>query len=180
MNRVEDNQAELMAALQSKPGAAVEVLTIEMVDRMNERDFEALVGWLYGAGGDSYVLLPLTRDAGVDVIARQGMSYKLVQVKHSIRGMDVPDSAIDQVLAGANFYQQHIQGSFQMIVFSNARGCAALRDKAMRIGGVHLVLRNELNDLLMRHRPTLSDVVVAGAKRTATCKEGIRLITSLM
>ena len=172
----DQNQAAVIKALQGDSPGAPEVLTLETVDRMSERDFEALAGWLSGAAGDRFVLMPLTRDAGVDVIARQGMTYKFIQVKHSRRGVDVPESAIDQVLAGANFYQQHIHGSFQMIVFSNARGSGALKAKAIRSGGVQLILRPELEDLLRRHRPTMSDVVRAASNRVATSLEGVRLI----
>ncbi len=170
------NQAELIAKLQGEQSGTSAALSIESVDRMSERDFEALAGWLWEAAGDRTVLMPLTRDAGVDVIARQGMTYKFIQVKHSRSGTDVPESAIDQVLAGANFYQQHIHGSFQIIVFSNARGTGALRDRAMRSGGVQLVLRAELDTLLQRHSPTMSDVVMAAANRAPTSLEGVRRI----
>lgn len=171
------NQSELFATLQGGQSGASAALSLETVDRMSERDFEALAGWLWEAAGDRTVLMPLTRDAGVDVIARQGMTYKLIQVKHSRSGTDVPESAIDQVLAGANFYQQHIHGSFQMIVFSNARGNGVLMEKAMRSGGVQLVLRADLEELLRRHRPTISDVVMASASRASTSREGVRRIT---
>jgi superfamily II DNA or RNA helicase len=171
------NQAELLATLQGEQTGESPALTIETVDRMSERDFEALAGWLWEAEGDRTVLMPLTRDAGVDVIARQGMTYKFIQVKHSRSGNDVPESAIDQVLAGANFYQQHIHGSFQMIVFSNARGTGALLERAMRSGGVQLVLRPQLEALLRQHQPTMAQVVMSAAKRVNSSLDGVRYIT---
>jgi len=171
------NGSDLFGEVHGGQSREVPSLSIADIDRMNERDFEALAGWLWEAAGDRTVLMPLTRDAGGDVIARQGMAYKLIQVKHSRNAIEVRESAIDEVLAAANFYQQYINGSFQMIVFSNARSNGVLREKAMRSGGVQLVLRSDLEELLRRHRPTLSDVVMATAKRAPTSLEAIRRIT---
>ncbi len=98
-------------------------LTIEDVDKLEPRFFEAFVAALFDKQGYYVVLTPYSGDKGADVIARphgnetEGL---LIQAKHRRQAGGKADRhAVDEILAAKPFYEEKYGATFQLAVITN-------------------------------------------------------------
>lgn len=98
-------------------------LTIEDVDKLEPRFFEAFVAALFDKQGYYVVLTPYSGDKGADVIARpRGNETKglLIQAKHRRQASGKADKhAVDEILAAKPFYGEKYGATFQLAVITN-------------------------------------------------------------
>ena len=98
-------------------------LTIEDVDKLEPRFFEAFVAALFDKQGYYVVLTPYSGDKGADVIARQHGNEAggvLIQAKHRRQAGGKADRhAVDEILAAKPFYGEKYGATFQLAVITN-------------------------------------------------------------
>ena len=97
-------------------------LTIEDVDKLEPRFFEAFVAALFNKQGYYVVLTPHSGDKGADVIARQRGSETggmLIQAKHRQEGGKSGHQAVDEILKAKPFYDEEHGTTFQLAVITN-------------------------------------------------------------
>ena len=127
-------------------GAEAKPLTIDDVDRMTSRYFEAYVAALWARQGFSQVTLtPPAGDGGVDVIALNGPSGELVQCKSSSRsGAELGWEAIKDVVTGEAAFRTRYAGvTFAKVCVTNQYFNGGAREQAVH-NQVRLVSREEL------------------------------------
>ncbi len=115
-------------------------LLIHDIDGMSGYEFEAFVGQLYEKMGYSVEQTPLSNDQGADLIISKYGEKTAVQVKNYTS--NVPNSAVQQVVAAKNYY-----GCSSCSVVTNSyftKSAIELADA----NGVKLVDRDELNYLI--------------------------------
>lgn len=118
-------------------------LSVHNVDVMNGYKFEAFVGQLYEKMGYSVEQTPLSNDQGADLIISKYGERTAVQVKNYTS--NVPNSAVQQVVAAKNYY-----GCSSCSVVTNSyftKSAIELADA----NGVKLVNRDELNYLINQY-----------------------------
>jgi superfamily II DNA or RNA helicase len=134
-------------------------LSLDDVDRMNPRIFEALTAVLWARRGFSRVdLTPTSNDRGVDVVALDGHRGELVQCKLSGReGAQLGWEAIKDVVTGEAGYRTQYPGvQFSKVCFTNQGFNAIAREQATH-NAVELVDRVRLAKML-EEPVTLDDV----------------------
>ncbi len=97
-------------------------LTIEDVDKLEPRFFEAFVAALFDKQGYYVVLTPYSGDKGADVVACQreeGIDGLLIQAKHRQVDGKSGREAIDEVLAAKPSYEKEYGTTFQLAVITN-------------------------------------------------------------
>ena len=98
-------------------------LTIEDVDKLEPRFFEAFVAALFNKQGYYVVLTPYSGDKGADVIARPRENETeglLIQAKHRRQAGGKADRhAVDEILAAKPFYEEKYGTTFQLAVITN-------------------------------------------------------------
>ena len=97
-------------------------LTIEDVDKLEPRFFEAFVAALFKKQGYYVVLTPYSGDKGADVVARQRGNETgglLIQAKHRQEGGKSGRDAVDEILAAKPFYEKEYGTIFQPAVITN-------------------------------------------------------------
>ena len=98
-------------------------LTIEDIDKLEPRFFEAFVAALFDKQGYYVVLTPYSGDKGADVIARQRRNEAggiLIQAKHRRQaGGKSGRHAVDEILAAKPFYEEKYGTTFQLAVITN-------------------------------------------------------------
>lgn len=115
---------EILEQLQSIPvnNENNSSLTIEDVDKLEPKFFEAFVAALLNKQGYYVVLTPYSGDKGADVVARQRGNKTgglLIQAKHRQAGGKPDRKAIDEVLAAKPFYEEEYGTTFQLAVITN-------------------------------------------------------------
>ena len=97
-------------------------LTIEDVDKLEPRFFEAFVAALFDKQGYYVVLTPHSGDKGADVVARQRGNKTgglLIQAKHRQTGGKSDRKAVEEVLAAKSYYEKEYGTTFQLAVITN-------------------------------------------------------------
>ena len=97
-------------------------LTIEDVDKLEPRFFEAFVAALFKKQGYYVILTPYSGDKGADVVARQRGNETgglLMQAKHRQEGGKSGRDAVDEILAAKPFYEKEYGTIFQPAVITN-------------------------------------------------------------
>ena len=97
-------------------------LTIEDIDKLEPRFFEAFVAALFDKQGYYVVLTPYSGDKGADVVARQRGKETgglLIQAKHRQEGGKANKHAVDEVLAAKSFYEKEYRVPFQLAIITN-------------------------------------------------------------
>ena len=97
-------------------------LTIEDVDKLEPRFFEAFVAALFDKQGYYVVLTPYSGDKGVDVVARQRGNKTgglLIQAKHRRKTGKPGRDAVHEILAAKPFYEKEYGTTFQPAVITN-------------------------------------------------------------
>ena len=97
-------------------------LTIEDVDRLEPRFFEAFVAALFDRKGYRVSLTPYSGDKGADVIAHshQGeTSGLLIQVKQRQEEGKPGSDAVNEIIAAKPFYEEKYGTTFQPMVITN-------------------------------------------------------------
>ena len=142
-------------------GGMTTPLTLDDVDRMAPRYFEAYVATLWTRlGFDHVTLTPTAGDGGVDVIGmRSNGSSELVQCKSSSRaGVELGWEAIKDVVTGEAAFRVRYPGvAFQKACVTNQFFNGNSRQQAA-LNGVRLIDRTELALLVERHPVRLVDV----------------------
>ena len=115
---------EILEQLQSIPVSSENnsPLTIEDVDKLEPRFFEALVAALFDKQGYYVVLTPHSGDKGADVVARQRGNKTgglLIQAKHRQAGGKSDRKAVEEVLAAKSYYEKEHGTTFQLAVITN-------------------------------------------------------------
>ena len=115
---------EILEKLQpiSVSNERISPLTIEDVDKLEPRLFEAFVAALFNKQGYYVVLTPYSGDKGADVVARQRGEETgglLIQAKHRQVGGKSGRDAVDEVLAAKPFYEKEYGTTFQPAVITN-------------------------------------------------------------
>ena len=115
---------EILEQLQSIPigNEYNSPLTIEDVDKLEPKFFEAFVAALFDKQGYYVVLTPYSGDKGADVVARQRGNKTgglLIQAKHRQAGGKSDRKATDEVLAAKPFYEKEYGTAFQLAVITN-------------------------------------------------------------
>jgi Holliday junction resolvase len=101
-------------------GTLDERITIERIEAMEPRYFEALVAAIWCKKGFTCTLTPQSGDHGVDVIARQDDNGILIQVKKASEGRALGWDAVKEVVGGEAFYCQQYPGiAFKKIALTN-------------------------------------------------------------
>ena len=96
--------------------------TMEDVDRLEPRFFEAFVAALFNKQGYYVVLTPCSGDKGADVVACQRGNETgglLIQAKHRQEGGKSDRQAVEEVLAAKPFYEKEYGTTFQPAVITN-------------------------------------------------------------
>ena len=98
-------------------------LTIENVDKLEPRIFEAFIAALFNKQGYYVVLTPYSGDKGADIIARQRGNETegiLIQAKHRRQAGGKADKhAVDEILAAKSYYEKEYGTTFQLAVITN-------------------------------------------------------------
>lgn len=97
-------------------------LTIEDVDKLEPRLFEAFVAALFHKQGYYVVLTPYSGDKGADVVVQQRgdkVGGFLIQAKHRKEGGKSARQAVDEVLAAKSYYEKEHGTTFQLAVITN-------------------------------------------------------------
>ena len=98
-------------------------LTVEDIDKLEPRFFEAFVAALFDKQGYYVVLTPYSGDKGADVIARpRGNETEglLIQAKHRRQAGGKADRhAVDEILAAQPHYEKEYGTTFQLAVITN-------------------------------------------------------------
>ena len=136
-------------------------LTIEDVDKLEPRFFEALVAALFKEQGYYVVLTPHSGDKGADVIARQRGNETeglLIQAKHRRQAGGKADKhAVDEILAAKPFYEEKYGVTFQPVVITNREFNKPAR-RYSRSQQVETYERKELIKNLKQYPVTWQDV----------------------
>ena len=124
--QVEVTPKEILEKLQPTPVSSEKgsPLTIEEVDKLEPRFFEAFVAALFDKQGYYVELTPYSGDKGADVVAHQRGKEEtgglLIQAKHRRQtGGKVDRHAVDEVLAAKSFYEEKYGATFQLAVITN-------------------------------------------------------------
>ena len=123
--QVEVTPKEILESLQSIDGTDAESspLTIEDVDKLEPRIFEAFIAALFDKQGYYVVLTPYSGDKGADVVAHQRRNETggfLIQAKHRRQAGGKADRhAVDEILAAKPFYEEKYGATFQLAVITN-------------------------------------------------------------
>ena len=98
-------------------------LTIEDVDKLEPRFFEAFVAALFYKQGYYVVLTQYSGDKGADVVARQRANETegfLIQAKHRRQiGGKADRHAVDEILAAKPFYEEKYGTTFKLAIITN-------------------------------------------------------------
>ena len=97
-------------------------LTIEDIDKLEPRLFEAFVAALFKKQGYYVVLTPYSGDKGADVVACQRENETtgvLIQAKHRQAGGKSGDQAVNEILEAKPFYEEKYGAIFQLAVITN-------------------------------------------------------------
>ena len=116
---------EMLERLQSisVDNKSISPLTIEDVDKLEPKFFEAFVAALFDKQGYYVVLTPYSGDKGADVVARQRGNEAgglLIQAKHRRQADGQADKhAVDEILAAKPFYEKEYGTTFQTAIITN-------------------------------------------------------------
>ena len=123
--QVEVTPKEILEKLQPTPvgDEGSSPLTIEDVDKLEPRFFEAFVAALFDKQGYYVELTPYSGDKGADVVAHQRGKEEtgglLIQAKHRQKGGKSGHQAVDEILAAKPFYEERYGTTFQLAVITN-------------------------------------------------------------
>ena len=154
---------EILESLQSIDGTDAESspLTIEDVDKLEPRFFEAFVAALFNKQGYYVVLTQYSGDKGADVVARQRGNETegfLIQAKHRRQAGGKADRhAVDEILAAKPFYQEKYGSTFQLAVITNREFNKPAR-RYSRSQHVEMYERKQLIENLKQYPVTWQDV----------------------
>lgn len=136
-------------------------LTIEDVDKLEPRFFEAFVAALFNKQGYYVVLTPYSGDKGADVIARQRGNETeglLIQAKHRRQtGGKADRHAVDEILAAKPYYEKEYGTTFQLAVITNREFNKPAR-RYSHSQQVETYERKELIENLKQYQVTWQDV----------------------
>ena len=136
-------------------------LTIEDVDKLEPRFFEAFVAALFDKQGYYVVLTPYSGDKGADVVARQRGNENeglLIQAKHRRQvGGKADRHAVDEILAAKPFYEKEYGTPFQLAVITNREFNKSAR-RYSRSQQVGMYERKQLIENLKQYPVTWQDV----------------------
>ena len=136
-------------------------LTIEDIDKLEPRIFEAFIAALFNKQGYYVVLTPYSGDKGADVIARQHGNETgglLIQAKHRRQAGGKADRhAVDEILAAKPYYEKEYGTTFQLAVITNREFNKPAR-RYSRSQQVETYERKELIENLKQHQVTWQDV----------------------
>ncbi|MDR3089162.1 MAG: restriction endonuclease [Desulfobulbaceae bacterium] len=142
-------------------------LTVDNIDAMEPRYFEALVAAIWTRRGFTCVLTPQAGDAGVDVVAIKGADGELIQVKKSaIGGQEQGWEAVKDVVAGEAVYQKkYPRITFTKIALTNQSFSSTAKERA-RVNGVDLLERQAIDQFIQQYPITMIelDTILARAK----------------
>ena len=154
---------EILESLQSIDGTDAESspLTIEDVDKLEPRFFEAFVAALFNKQGYYVVLTQYSGDKGADVVARQRGNETegfLIQAKHRRQAGGKADRhAVDEILAAKPFYEEKYGSTFQLAVITNREFNKPAR-RYSRSQHVEMYERKQLIENLKQYPVTWQDV----------------------
>lgn len=136
-------------------------LTIEDVDKLEPRFFEAFVAALFDKQGYYVVLTPYSGDKGADVVARQHGDETgglLIQAKHRRQASGKADKhAVDEILAAKPFYEEKYGATFQLAVITNREFNKPAR-RYSRSQQIEMYERKQLIENLKQYPVTWQDV----------------------
>ena len=135
-------------------------LTIEDVDKLEPRFFEAFVAALFNKKGYYVVLTPYSGDKGADVVAQSRGNDTggfLIQAKHRKAGGKSGKEAVDEVLAAKPHYEKEYGTTFQLAVITN-RELNKLARRYSRSQQVEMYERKQLIENLKQYPVTWQDV----------------------
>ena len=136
-------------------------LTIEDVDKLEPRFFEAFVAALFNKKGYYVVLTQYSGDKGADVVARQRGNETeglLIQAKHRQQARGKADKhAVDEILAAKPFYEEKYRATFQLAVITNREFNKPARQYS-RSQQVEMYERKQLIENLKQYPVTWQDV----------------------
>ena len=135
-------------------------LTIEEVDKLEPRFFEAFVAALFHKQGYYVELTPYSGDKGADVVAHQredGTGGLLIQAKHRQEGGKSGGAAVDEILSAKPFYEERYGTTFQPVVITNREFNKPAR-KYSHAKQVEMYERKWLVQNLKKHLVTWQDV----------------------
>lgn len=130
-------------------------LSIEDIDRLNPRLFEAFVAALYAKLDFHVHLTPLANDKGADVVALSSNGNFLIQAKQS--QSSVSNDAIQEIVTSKPYYENKFKETFTMVVLTNNfYGTSAIT--LGEFNKVKLIDRKELEELIRYSEITLKDI----------------------
>ena len=135
-------------------------LTIEDVDKLEPRLFEAFVAALFKKQGYYVVLTPYSGDKGADVVACQRGNETtgvLIQAKHRQAGGKSGDQAVNEILEAKLFYEEKYGAIFQLAVITNREFNKPAR-RYSRSEHVEMYERKQLIESLKQYPVTWQDV----------------------
>ena len=160
--RAEVKPAEILTRLQkTQPKKeSTPSLTIENVDRLEPKLFEAFVAALFDKQGYRVGLTPYSGDKGADVIAhshRGETSDLLIQVKQRKEGGKPGSEAVNEIVAAKPFYEEKYDTTFQPMVITN-REFTKETHQLSRASQVQIHERKWLMQSLQKYPVTWKDI----------------------
>ena len=153
---------EILEKLQPTPinNGKSSSLTIEDVDKLEPKFFEAFVAALFNKQGYYVVLTPYSGDKGADVVAHQRGNETgglLIQAKHRQAGGKSDRKAVDEVLTAKSYYEKEHGTSFQLAVITNREFNKPAR-RYSRMEKVEMYERKWLMENLKQYPVTWQDI----------------------
>ena len=141
---------------------SVKPLSLEQVEKLNPRLFEAFVAALFTKQGYQVHLTPFANDKGVDVVAMNSHHNYLVQAKQSLSALS--NDAIQEVFTSKNYYRARYKEDFKMTVLTNSKFGGSAKTLADS-NEVELIEREELKALIKDFPVSIREVHQHEAQR---------------
>lgn len=130
-------------------------LSIEDIDRLNPRLFEAFVAALYAKLDFHVHLTPFANDKGADVVAMSSNGNFLIQAKQS--QSSVCNDAIQEIVTSKSYYENKIKEPFTLVALTNNfYGTSAIT--LGEYNKVKLIDRKEMAELIKKAQVTIQEV----------------------
>lgn len=136
-------------------------LTIGDIDKLNVNLFKASIAALYLKQGFEVKLTPLLNNKGVDIIALKDGENYIIQAKQS-ESFLVNDNK-QEISTAKNYYNNKYDLDFKFLIVINSDN-----NTFNNINEIHIVERNQLNDMINFNKITLQDINHIESKRLVT------------
>jgi SNF2 family DNA or RNA helicase len=137
-------------------------LTLDEVDKLTPRLFEAFVAALYSAQGFTVRLTPFANDKGADLVALGENSNYLIQAKQS--QSFISNDAVQEIVTSKGYYSSNFNENFQLAVLTN-HFLGSSASTLAEANNVNSIDREDLTTLMENYPVTIQDIYTHEAQR---------------